>query len=147
MDCSISDFPVFHYLLEFGQTHVRWVMIPFSHFILCCPLLLLPSVFPSIRFFSNESALHIRWPKNWNFSFSISPSNEYSQLISFRINWFDLLAVQGTLESSLARQFKSINSWVLSHPYGPTLTFIHNYWKSPSFDYTDLYWQSEFSAV
>ena len=74
-------------------------MIPFSHFILCCPLLLLPSVFPSIRFFSNESALHIRWPKNWNFSFSISPSNEYSQLISFRINWFDLLAVQGAFRS------------------------------------------------
>ena len=68
------------------KLHVRWVVIPFSHFILCCPLLLLPSVFPSIRFFSSESALHIRWPKNWNFSFSISPSKEYSQLISFRIN-------------------------------------------------------------
>ena len=74
---------------------------PTNHLILCCPLLLLPSIFPSIRVFSNELALHIRWPKYWNFSFSISPSKEYSGLISFRIDWFDLLAVQGTLKSLL----------------------------------------------
>ena len=75
-------------------------VMPSSHLILCRPLLLLPSVFPSIRVFSNESALRIRWPKYWSFNFSISPSNEYSGLISFRIDWFDLLAVQGTLHGS-----------------------------------------------
>ena len=76
-------------------------VMPSNHLILCCPLLLLPSIFPSIRFFSNESALCITWPKYWSFSLSISPSNEYSGLISFRIDWFDLLAVQGTLKSPL----------------------------------------------
>ena len=92
MDCKIPGFPVFHYLLEFAQTHVHWVddAIQPSHLLL--PLLLLPSVFPSIKVFSNESALHIRWPKYW--SFSISHSNEYSGLISFRMDWFDLLAVE-----------------------------------------------------
>ena len=75
-------------------------VMPSNHLILCCPLLLLPSIFPSIRVFSNELALHIRWPKYWSFNFSISPSNEYS-LVSFRIDWFDLLAVQGTLKSLL----------------------------------------------
>ena len=83
-----------------------------NHLVLCRPLLLLPSIFPSIRVFSNEMALHIKWPKDW--SFGISPSNEYSGLISFRIDWFDLLAVQGTVESSPTPQFKSINSVVLS---------------------------------
>ena len=96
-------------------------MIPSNHLILCCSLLL-PSIFPSIRVFSNELALHIRWPKYWSFSFSKSPSNEYSGLISFRIDWF---AVQRTLqESSPAPQFKSINSLALSLLYGPTLTSI-----------------------
>ena len=76
-------------------------VMPSNHFILCCPLLLLPSIFPSIRGFSSESVLHIRWPKCWSFSFSITPSNEYSGLISFRIDWLDLFAVQGTLESLL----------------------------------------------
>ena len=76
-------------------------VLPSNHLILCCPLLLLPSIFPNIRIFSNESALHIRWPKYWSFSFSISPSNEYSRLISFRMNWLDLLTVQGTLNSLL----------------------------------------------
>ena len=99
MDCSTPGLPVFHYLPELGQTHVHWVMIPSSHLYLCCPFLLLPSIFPSITVFSNELALHIRWPKYWSFSFSISPSNEYSGLISFRIDWFDLLAVQRTLKS------------------------------------------------
>ena len=77
------------------------LVMPSNHLILCHPLLLSPSIFPSIRVFSNESALHIRWPKYWSFSFSISPSNEYSGLISFRIDWLDLLAVQGTLKSLL----------------------------------------------
>ena len=76
-------------------------VMPSNHLILCCPLLLLPSIFPSIRVFSNESVLHIRWPKYWSFSFNISPSNEYSGLISFRVDWSDLLAVQGTLKSLL----------------------------------------------
>ena len=98
------------------------------------PSLLLPSVFPSIRVFSNVSALHSRWPKYWSFSFSISPSSEYSRLISFRIDWFDLLAVQGTLESSPAPQFKSIHSSAFSFLYSPTLTSIHDYWKNHSFD-------------
>ena len=83
---------------------------PSNYLILCRPLLLLPSILLSIRIFSNESALHIRWPKYWSFSFSISPSNEYSRLISFRIDWFDLLAVQGTLKCSPTPQLKSINS-------------------------------------
>ena len=96
-----------------------------------CPLLLPPSIVPSIRVFSNESILHIRWPKYWSFSFSISPSNEYSGLISFRMDWLDLLAVQGTLKSCLppTPQFKTIKSSALSFLYGPTLTSIHDYWK------------------
>ena len=109
------------------------LVMPSKHLILCCPLLLLPSIFPSIKVFSNESVLHIRWPKYWSFSFSISPSNEYSGLTSFRIDWFDLLAVQGTLKSSTS-QFKSINSSVLIFLYSPTLISIHDYWKNHSFD-------------
>ena len=101
-----------------------------NHLILCCPHILLPLIFPNIRVFSNESALHIRWPKSWSFSFSISPSNEYSGLNSFRIDWFDLLEVQGTQESSPMPQFKSTNSSELSFLYGPTLTSIYDYWKS-----------------
>ena len=108
-------------------------VMPSNHLILCRPLFLLPSIFSSIRVFSNESVLHIRWPKYWSFSFSISPSNEYSGLISFRIYWLDLLAIQGK-ESSPTPQFKSINSLVFSFLYGPTLIFIHDYWKSHSFD-------------
>ena len=88
-----------------------------THLVLCCPLLLLPSIFPSIRVFSNESALRIRWSKYWSFSFSISPSNEYSGLFSFKMDWLDLLAVQGTLESSPTPQFKSINFLALSFLY------------------------------
>ena len=109
-------------------------VMPSNHLILCHPLLFLPSIFPSIRVFSNELVLHIRWAKYWSFSFSISPSNEYSGLISFRMDWLDLLAVQGTLKSSPTPQFKSINSSVLSFLYSPTLTSIHDYWKNHSFD-------------
>ena len=105
-----------------------------NHLILCHPLLLLPSVFPNIRVFSKESVLHISWPKYWSFSFSISFSDEYSGLISFRLDWLDFLAVQGTLKSSPTPQFKSINSLVLNFLYGPTLTSIHEYWKNDSFD-------------
>ena len=110
------------------------LVMPSNHPLLCCPLLLLPSVFPSIRVFSSESVLHIRWPKYWSISFSISPSNKYSRLISFRIDWLDLLAVQGTLKSSPTPQFKSINFSALSLLFGPTLTSIHNYWKNHIFD-------------
>ena len=92
--------------------------------------------------FSNESAVCIRWPKCWSFNFSISPSNDYSGLISFKTDWFDLLAVQGTLKSSPTPQFKSINSSAFSFPYGPTLTSIHDYWKNDSFDCVGLCRQS-----
>ena len=114
-------------------------MMSSNHLILCHPLLF-PSIFPSIRVFSNESALGIRWPKYWSFSFNVSPSNEYSGLVSFRIGWFDLLAVQGTLKSLLQHHssFKSINSSAFSLLYSPTVTPIHDYWKNHSFDKTDL---------
>ena len=110
-------------------------VIPSNHLILCHPLLLPPSIFLSIKVFSNESVLHIRWPKYWSFSFSISTSNEYSGLISFRMDWLDLLAVQGTLkESSTTPEFKSINSSALSFLCSPILTSIHDYWKNHSLD-------------
>ena len=101
-------------------------VMPSNHLIFCHPLLDLPSIFISIRVFSNESALCIRWPKYWSFSFSISPSNEYSGLISFKIDWFDLLAIQEIVKSS--PQLKSISSMVPSPFYGQTLTSIHDYW-------------------
>ena len=104
MDRSVPGFPVLHYLPEFAQTYGLMSLdsvVPSNHLLLCHPLLLLPSIFPSIRVFSNELALCIRWPKYWSFSCSISPSNEYSGLISFRIDWFDLLAVQGAILNSL----------------------------------------------
>ena len=111
------------------------------------PLLLLPSIFPSIRVFSNESALCIRWPKYWSFSFNISPSNELSGLISFRMDWLDPLAVQAALKSLLQTpQFKSISSSALSLLYGPTLTSVHNDWKNRRFDNMDLSWQTDVSA-
>ena len=109
-------------------------MMPYNHLILCHPPLLLPSIFPSIRVFLNESALHIRWPKYWSFLFIISPSNEYSGLICFMMDWLDLLVVKGTLESSPTRQFKSINSLVLSFLHSPTLTSVHDHWKNHSLD-------------
>ena len=105
------------------------LVMPSNHLILCHPFFLLPSIFPSIRVFSNESVLRIRWLKYWSISFNISPSNEYSGLISFRMDWLDLLAVQGTQESSTL-QFKSINSSALSLLYSPVLTSIHDCWKN-----------------
>ena len=106
------------------------LMMLSNHLILCHSLLLLPSIIPSIRVFSKESALHIRWPKYWNFSFSISPSNEYSGLTSFRMDWLDLLAVHGILKESFPTpQIKSINSSALGFLYSPILTSIHDYQK------------------
>ena len=111
-------------------------VMPSNHLILCRPLLLPPSIFPSIRVSSNESALGIRWPKYWSFSFSISPSHEISGLTSFRMDWLDLLAVQGTLKSLLPTpQFKSINSSVLGPLSGPTLTSIHDSWTNYTLGY------------
>ena len=107
-------------------------VMPSSHLILCHPLLLLPPIPPSIRVFSNESALRIRWPKYWSFSFSIIPPNEYSVLISLRMDWLDLLAVQGTQDSSPTPQFKSINSSALSFLHSPTLTSIHDHRENHS---------------
>ena len=128
MDCSILGFPVHHQCLELTQTHVHRVgdTIQPSH--PCCPLLLPPSIFSSIRVFSIESVLHIRWPKYWSFSISISPYNEYSGLISFRMDWLDLLAVQGTLKSLLQHHSsKASIIWCsaffivqLSYPYMTT---------------------------
>ena len=109
-------------------------VMPSSHLILCHPLLLLPPTPSSIRVFSSESTLHMRWPKYWSFSFSISPSNKNPGLISFRMDWLDLLAVQGTQESSPTPRFKSINSSALSFLHSPTLTSIHDHWKNHSLD-------------
>ena len=122
-------------------------VMPSKHHILCHPLLLLPSIFPIIRVFSNKSILPIRWPNYWSFSFNISPSHEHPGLMSFRMDWLDLLAVpRDSQESSPTPQFKSINSSGLSFLHCPTLTSIHDYWKNHSLDYMDLYWQSNISA-
>ena len=132
LDCRTPGFPVHHQLLELTQTHVHCVSDAINHLILCHPLLL-PSIFPSIRVFPNDSALHIRWPKYWSFSFNITPSNEHLELISFRMDWLDLLAVQGTLKSLLQHhsskasilQCPAFFMGQLSHPYlttGKTIT-------------------------
>ena len=105
-----------------------------NHLFLCHLLLLLPLIFPSIRVISSESVLLTRWPKYWSFSFNISPCNEHSGLISFRMDWLDLLAVQGTQESSSTPQFKSISSLAVSFLYSPILTSIHDHWKNHSLD-------------
>ena len=115
-----------------------------NHLILCHPLLLLPSIFPSISAFFNVLTLCIKWPEYRSFSFR-SPSSEYSGLISFRIDWFDLLAAQGTQESSSAPQFKGISSLALSLFHCPALRSVHDYWKNHSFDYMDLCRQSNVS--
>ena len=113
-------------------------VIPSNHLILCRPLLLPPSIFPSIKIFSNE-LVRIRWPKCWSFSFSISPSNEYSGLISFRMDWLDLLAIQGTLKSLLQHHSSKASilwcsAFFIVQLYSPTLTSIHDFWKNHSFD-------------
>ena len=135
MDCSMPGLPVPHHLLEFTQVHVHWISDAIQplrcHLILCCPLLLLPSIFPSIRVFSNKSAVCIRWPKHCSFSFSISPSKEYSGLISFKIDWFNLLTFQETLKGLFQHNWKHqffgalssllssshICAWLLERPY------------------------------
>ena len=110
-------------------------VMPFNHLILCHPLLFLPSMFPSIRIFANESALRIRWPKNWSFTFNISPSNEHPGLISFRMDWLNLLAVQGTLKSLLQhRSSKASILWCSAFFLVQLLTSIHDYWKNHSLD-------------
>ena len=111
---------------------------------LCYPLLLLPSIFPSIRVFSNESALRIRWPKYWSFSFNISPSNEHPGLISFRMDGLALLAVQGTLKSLLQHHSSKASILQCSAFFIVHLTSIHDHWKNHSLDWTDLCWQSPF---
>ena len=131
-DCSMPGFPVLQNFLEFAQSHIPRVNIATQ------PSYPLSSPSPPAlnlsqhQVFSDESVLHIRWPKYWSFSFSISPSNEYSGLVSFRIDWFDLLAVQGTLKRHLSTTVRKHQSSALSLLYGPTLTSI--YWKNQSFD-------------
>ena len=121
------------------------LVMPSNHLILCHPLLLLPSVFPKIMVFSNESVLCIRWTKYLSFTFSISPSNDYSGLISFRMDWLNLLAVQGTLKSLL--QHHSSKALILRRStFFPTLTSIHDHWKNHSLDKTDICGQSNVSA-
>ena len=124
MDCSMPgslSFTICQSLLKV----VCWVIDAIHHLILYCPLILLPSIFPSIKVFSNEMALPIRWPKHWNISFSISPANEYSGFISFRIDWLDLLAVQGTLKSLL--QHRSLKAPILQHPTFSMVQLSHFY--------------------
>ena len=135
LSCTISQS-----LLKFIS--IKLVMLS-NHLILCFSLLLLPSILPSIRVFSNELAFCIRWPKYW--SFSVTPSNEYSGILE---DWLvgSLCSLRDSQESSLASQFESISSSVLSLPYGPNLTFMHDYWRNNSFDYTDLCWKSNVSA-
>ena len=123
MDCSMPGLPVHHQLPELTETHVHDSVMPSNHLILCHTLLP-PSIFPSIRVFSNESALHIRWPKLWSFTFSISPSNEFSGLISFRMDWLDL-AVQGTLKSLLQHHSSKVS--ILQHSAFFTVQLSHPY--------------------
>ena len=145
MDCSTPGLPVHTNAWSLLKLMSIESVMPSNHPILCRPLLLLPSIFPSIRVLSIESVFHIRWPKYWSFSFSISPSNEYSGLISFRIDWFDLLAVQGTLksllqhDSSKASILRSSAFFIvqLSHPY---MTTSHITEPALEFSQNDVFW-------
>jgi len=130
----MPGFPVHHQLPELLKLMSIKSVMPSNHLTLCSPVLLLPSIFPSIRVISRESLILIRWTKYWSFSFSISPSNEYSGLISFRMDWLDLLAVQGLSRVFSKTTVQNINSSVLSFLYILTLTSIHDYWKNHSFD-------------
>ena len=136
------SFAISRSLLKFFSIDL---VMPSNHLFLCL-IFLLPSIFPSIRVFSNELALRMRWPKDWSFRFSVMPSKEIPGLISFRMDWLALLAVQGTLKSLLQHhssksptpKFRSINSLALRFLYGPTLTSTQDYWRHHSFDYTDF---------
>ena len=121
------------------------LVMPSTHLILCRPLLL-PSIFPSIRVFSNELALHIRWPKYWNFSFNISPTEEHPGLISFRMDWLDLLAVQETLKSFLQHHSSKASILQCSAFFIIQLTSIQDYWKNHNLNWMDICWQSNVSA-
>ena len=128
MDCSMPGLPVLHYARSLLKLMSIELVVPWNHLILCLSLLLLPLIFSSIRVFPNDLALHIRWPKYWSFRFSISPSSEYSELISFRIDGFDLLTCpKKSQESSPAPQLERIISLALRLLYGPTLKSIHDY--------------------
>ena len=120
--------------MDLSLNELRELVMPSSYLILCRPLLLLPPITPSMRVLSNESALRMRWQKYWSFSLSISPSNKHPGLVSFRMDWLDVLAVQRTLKSSPAPQFKSINSSALSFLHSPTFTSIHDHRKNHSLD-------------
>ena len=133
MNRSMPGLPVQHQPWSLPKLMSIESVMPSNHPILCCPLLLLPSIFPNIRVFSNESALRMRWPKYGSFSPSITPFKEHPGLISFRMDWLDLLAVQGTLKS-LLQHHSSKASILLSFLYGPTLTSMHDYWKNHSLD-------------
>ena len=138
MNRSMPGLTVYHQLPEFTQTHAIESVMPSSHLILCCPLLLLPPIPPSIRVFSNKSTLRMRWPKYWSFSFSISPSNEHPGLISLRMDWLGLLAVQGTLKSLLQHHSSKASIFQCSAFFTvPTLTSIHDHWKNYSLDQMD----------
>ena len=148
MDCNTPGFLVLHYPLEFTQTHVHWVDDAINHLVLCHPLLLQPSIFPGIGVFSCESTIHIRWPKYWHVSISISPSSEYSGLISFRMDWLDLLAVQGTLKS-LLQHHSSKHQFFGAQPSLWSNSHIHTWllekfwaipkdWFLPSFLFSSL---------
>ena len=136
MNRSMPGLPVHHNSWSVPKLMSIKLAMPSNHLILCRPLFLLPSIFPSIRVFSNESVLRIRWPKYWSFTFNIRPSNEHPGLISFKIDWLDLLAVQGTLKSLL--QHHSSKTSVLRCSaffiYSPTLTSLHDCWKNHSLD-------------
>ena len=134
MDCSTSGFPVITNSWSLLKLMSIESVMPSSHLILCHPLLLLPSIFPSIRVFSNESVLCIKWPKYWSFSFNISPSNEHSGLISFRMDWLDLLAVQGTLKSLLQHHSSKASTLQCSAFFIVQLSHPYDYWKNHSLD-------------
>ena len=136
MDHSTPGLPVYHHSRSSLKLMSIESVMPFSHLILCCPLLLLPPIPPSIRVFSNELTLCMRWPKYWSFSFSIIPSKEHTGLISFRMDWLDLRAVQGTLKSLLQHHSsKASILWCSVFFHSPTLTSIHDHWCIITFKY------------
>ena len=149
MDCSTPGFPIHHQTSPSSSRSLPKLVsiesaMPSNHLILYHPLLLPPSIFPNIRVFSNESALRIRWPKYWSFSFNISPSNEYSGMISFRKDWLDLPAVQGILKNLLQHHNSKASILQCSDFFMVQLSHLyHNYWENHSFDHTEFCWQND----